>query len=929
MRNTPLLVFILLLSGLTATAQKAALKGLVTDTVNKKQLVNTSIVVLRKSDSSLVNFSRTKENGSFTIPLLDTGRYLLVISYPGFADYSDELRFTGTDIDLGSVYLTPKSKLMEEIIVLKTIPAIRFKGDTIVYKADSFRVQPGATVEDLLKKLPGIVVDKNGKITAQGEKVKKVMVDGEEFFSDDPTIATKNLMSNMVDDVEVFDKKSDQAEFTGVDDGSKTKTINLKLKEDKKKGYFGKAEAGSDFNKYWNHSLMANQFKGKRKISGFGTMASNNVTGLDWQDNMNYGGMGGNMESGTNDDGGMYFSIQNDDEFSGGRYNGEGLPKSWGAGLHFSDKWDNDKKHLNGNYRFNKLDNNAQITTRSKYILPDTLYFVNERNNLFNTRQRHKLEGIYDVKLDSLSSIKVNVNGSVGQGFMNQDFNTESLNDVNDTVNTSIRQNSNTSENQALNTTVTYRKKFKRPGNTFSATFRQQYANSESYGYLNANNRFFNQDGDMVRQDLIDQQKIDNRKSLNLMGRVSYTQPVSKKSYVEFNYQLENKAMTSLRQTLERSNPNNPKYDVEVPAFTNNFDFNTLLNTGGINYRFSKPKKYNYTIGMAVSANKLEQNDLKRDTVSTYRFLNFFPIATLQMNMKKNRNLYVSYRGSTQQPSIEMLQPVADNTDPLNISVGNPNLKLALNHNLEAYMQKFDFLSESGYWANISLNYTQNSFATREIVDSIGRRIYQTVNVNDVYNAGSYFSYNFKIKNTGWNFDIGSQLAYGQNVNFVNGEKNKTNSGQIGINSSARYMKEKKFSAGFRPDVSYNFSISSIRSDIKTNYWLQTYSLDYGIYFLKKYELNGEVNMQFRQKTSAFPENNNAILWNMWLDRKFTKNDAFKLRIYAFDILDQNIGFRRSINTNLVSERTFNTFNRYLMFSIIWNFSKNGKPMSW
>ena len=199
---------------------------------------------------------------------------------------------------------------------------------------------------------------------------------------------------------------------------------------------------------------------------------------------MNYGGMGGNMESGMSDDGGMYISFSGDDDFGGGQYNGEGLPKSWGAGLHFSDKWDNDKKHLNGNYRFNKLDNNAKITTRSQYILPDTLYYVNERNNLFNNRQRHKLEGIYDVKLDSLSSIKVNVNGSLGQGFTSQDFDNESLNSENDTVNTSKRQNTSESQTQALNTTVTYRKKFKRPGNTFSATFREQYANSESNGYL-------------------------------------------------------------------------------------------------------------------------------------------------------------------------------------------------------------------------------------------------------------------------------------------------------------------------------------------------------------------------------------------------------------------------------------------------------------
>jgi hypothetical protein len=296
--------------------------------------------------------------------------------------------------------------------------------------------------------------------------------------------------------------------------------------------------------------------------------------------------------------------------------------------------------------------------------------------------------------------------------------------------------------------------------------------------------------------------------------------------------------------------------------------------------------------------------------------------------MKGNKNLYARYSGRTQQPTVNMLQPVADNTDPLNVSIGNPDLGLALNHNLDLWLSKYDMLSESGYFLNYRFNFTQNGFSSRTFTDSLGRRVYQTVNVNGVYNNHLYFDINKKLKNPkNVQVSIGPEINFGQNVNYVNGEENKTLNGSAGINARINYTKEKKFNFGISASPSYNFSESSIRTDISTNYWFQNYAFNYGVFFGKKWELNGELNANLRQKTEAFPTNNNALLWNMWLDRKFAKNDAVKLRLYAFDILDQNIGFRRTINSNFINEKTYNTFNRYLMISVIWNFSKNGKPM--
>jgi hypothetical protein len=914
----------------TAHAQRPTLRGQITDSVNQKNLFNTSIAVLRQSDSVLVRFTRTNPEGRFSIVLPDTGKYVLSVSHPGFAAYSDAVDLSrGGETDLGPIYLTLKSKLLEEIIVRKTIPAIRFKGDTMVFKADSFRVKPGASVEDLLKQMPGFQIDRNGQITAQGQRVQKVLVDGEEFFSDDPTIATKNLMANMVDDVEVFDKKSEQSEFTGIDDGSKTKTINLKLKEDKKNGYFGKAEAGSDMNQFWNNSAMANYFKGKKKITGYGVMANNGKTGLNWQENMNYGGLGGGgLETGVGEDGGMFVSFNNNgDEFSNSNFQGEGLPKSWSLGVNFADKWDKDAKHLNGNLRYNKLNNNADIRNRTQYILPDTTFYQDQDNQVFNSRERTRAEGLYDVKLDSSSTVKITVAGAMGQSTMNNRFQTASLTADNQPVNRSIRQTSAEGENEQFSSTAIYRKKFKKAGHTLSAQIRQDYAQRNSDGFLKALNEFYDGQASIIRTDTIDQQKINRNKTNAYNGTLSYTHPLSNRSYLEFRYGLAVRKNFSDKRTLEKLYPNADKYEQEVEGLSNTFDFTGLENSGGISYRYNKAKKMSFSIGASMSGNTLEQKDLRRDTSLTLRFMNFFPRANANFTLKKNRNLRFSYNGSTQQPNIEQLQPVIDNTDPLNIAIGNPDLRVAVVHNFGVNFGGYDFLSESGFWSSINTDVTQHGFSTRDFVDSLGRRVFQAINVEGVFNVSGYFNYNFRIRKK-LGVSVNVEGNYGQNVNIVNRIENKIRNGNIGAGFYLNRNVEKKYNFWAFYNFSQNFSTSSIQRELNANYWTQTIGGEYTFQLPWRLEYGGEISMNFRQKTVSFPDNNNAILVNQWIDRKFGKEDVFRFRIYAFDVFNQNIGFRRTINTNLVSERTYNTINRYLMFSLLWNFSKNAKPMS-
>src|SRR5262245_54469818 len=263
-------VFILAIT-LTSHSQTTSIKGTVTDTSEKKNLANAVVALMRKSDSVLVKFIRTNEKGEFTLTNLPADSFVIMITYPKYADFADAVTLKpAKPLDLGKISLLQKAILLKEVIIHST-GAIRIKGDTTEFVADSFKVKEGATVEDLLKKLPGLSVNSKGEITAQGKRVDKVLVDGEEFFGDDPTMATQNISAKAVDKVQIFDTKTEQQKLTGITTGDEGKTLNIRLKEDSKKGSFGKVYAGYDFNKYFDSKILYNRFVGKMKFSVYGT----------------------------------------------------------------------------------------------------------------------------------------------------------------------------------------------------------------------------------------------------------------------------------------------------------------------------------------------------------------------------------------------------------------------------------------------------------------------------------------------------------------------------------------------------------------------------------------------------------------------------------------------------------------------------------
>jgi hypothetical protein len=902
--------------------QHANLKGNILDTFNNKKLSNTVVAVLQAKDSILYKFTRSDASGKFELKNLRAGKYLLLVTSPSYADFVDQLNITDSSSELKhDIILSLKARLLQDVVVRQTVSAIKLKGDTTEYAADSFKVQPNASVEDLLKKLPGIQVDKNGQITAQGEKVQKVLVDGEEFFGDDPTLVTQNLRADMVDKVQVFDKKSDQAAFTGIDDGQKTKTLNLKLKDNKKNGYFGKINAGAGTNGYHDSQAMINMFKKKQKLSAYGILSNTGKTGLNWQERDSYGQSDAENIS-YDETSGYYYSSSQGDELDSwnGQYNGQGFPLVQTGGLHYNNKWNDDKQSVNGNYKILQLHVDGSSATNSQYILPDTLYYTNSRQSFANKILRHRANGNYEIQLDSSSSIKISADGGTDHKITNSANMQQSLAQDSSLVNENQRDISTIGDMHTVNSNVLWKKKLKKKGRTLSFNLTERYNKNNSTGYLNSLTNFY-KEGNIDSIQRIDQYKTNLSENILFDTKLTYSEPLSATSSLIFNYGIVVNNSNSNRNSFNKNNDG--KYSQLDTVYSNDYAFNVFTHRGGVSYSLVK-KKLRLNFGGNVGFTNFDQKDMRRNIEQKRNFVNWYPQANMTYSFTNMRRLGINYTGNTSQPRIDQIQPLRTNDDPLNIVVGNPDLKPQFQNTVRLYFNDYKVLSERGIFLNANYGFTQNAISSKTTVDATGKRTNQAVNVDGNRFASIYFNYGFKWKKPDLRVGANANFNTNRYVNYVNEALNVTNSGNYSLGVYIGKYKEKKFDISLNTNATYTNSKSSVQQNIKTNYWSFNIHPDVDVFLPLKFQVHSDCDINLRQKTAAFDKNNNVVLWNAWIGKKFLKNDALLIKAAVNDLLNQNIGFNRQVNSNFITQNTYSTIRRYLMFSVVWNFTKAG-----
>ena len=891
------------------------IKGIVSDTTSKVKLANTSVTVLNSKDSTLVKFGRTGADGSFSLNLTK-GQFILLVAYTDYADYVSKFELDSVNRvrDLGQISLSLKSRLLQEVLINGTA-AITIKGDTTVFSTSKLVIQPNANVEDLLKQLPGIQVDQNGKITAQGQAVQKVLVDGEEFFGDDPTLVTRNIRGDMVKEFQLYDKKSDQAAFTGIDDGVKNKTLNVVLKDNSKNGYFGKVDAGVSPTTYYQGQGMFNSFKEKKKAAAYGTVGNTGKTGLGFQDAAKYGASSNNIQ--LVDGGGISISGGNSDELESfnGTYNGQGIPLAISGGVHFDSKWNKDKETFNTNYKIGSLSLDGSQNMIKQNVLPGSVFNTSSDQDFHNNMFRQKLDATYEVKVNKNSTLKFGIDGTIKNSETNN-TNLGSYKRSDSTlINTSDRTLSNNVDQKLFGASGLLTTRFKKAGRTFSLNISESATSSDAKGFLNTTNSFYNPQEKLDSVKHIDQYKTSVSKSSILGTNMTWSEPFSKSFSVILNYGLSVRNESALRNSFNKSAT--AKYDSLDQKYSSNFDLNNISNQVGAIFNYTK-KKTVLNFGTRLSAVSFNQTDLDHNIKYKMNYWVWAPQARYMYRFSQQKSLSFNYSGSTIQPSLTQIQPIRVNDDPLNIVLGNPDLRPAFRNTLSTSFNSFKVLTNHLIVGNLSYSLTSNPFLTNRVTDPLSgissTKTLNAKNPNSILVFNSYVSWKLKKSGLSLGFDLGSQASHYQDI--INGITYRSRYSMYSVGASISNTKLKKYTYRFSVGPQYKRTLSN--SNINDANWAVSSNGELTVYLSGKMELLTTLNYAYTERTSSFEQVNNPIIWNSSISKKFFKKENLKFSISGSDLLKQKIGYTR----NAFQQTTYSTISRYFMGSVTWDFTK-------
>ncbi|MGY3212829.1 outer membrane beta-barrel protein [Mucilaginibacter sp. HD30] len=895
-------------------------KGVTVDSVSKARL-NGSISVLNAKDSVLRKFTYADDNGAFTVSGLQAGKYLLFITYPG---YDNKMRpFTlgppNAVTDLGNVGVSAVVKTLNEVTVKSTPQEIKIKGDTLEYNAKAYVIQPNSKVEDLLRQMPGVQIDKNGKITVNGQAVPKVLVDGEEFFGDDPTLVTQNLRGDMVSSVQIYDRRSDQASFTGIDDGQRIKTINVKLKEDKKKGIFGKVSAGVGNDDYYETQGLFNKFTARSKFAAYGTFANTGKTGLGAADNSRIGSS--NNYAQIADNGGIFVQGGGDDDLdaSSGNYNGNGLPEVQAGGAHYDTKIKNDAT-LNANYKVGTLDVKGIYNSSIQVTIPGSKQDQTAYRDLHNNTFRQKADLTYFTKLDTSSTLKIGVDAITKHLKVDNDLLTTIVGETGNILTKERRITSSDNHQKGLNLNALYTFKFRKPTRTFSWAVSETYAENTATNYLYSLQYRANK---TPTDSLTDQYKPITAKNTSFSSNMNYTEPLTKYLALQLNYGLGISNTNSDKPTFDKSQSG--LYDNFNNIYSNDFKINTLTNRFGGVFNYRKNKTI-LNFGTRASLVDYEQTERYSGRIFKRSFVNWSPQATYQYQMSAQKIFLLNYSGNMSQPSVDQLQPILNNSNTLNTLIGNPDLKAQFSHSLQAIYQSQKIITRQSLALVGSINITDNQIVSKITNDPLtGKTVTQYVNLNNErqYNANLTIQGSQRITGTEIDVRLGLNGGRSANFSFINNGLNRVDQTNLTLQVGLQTVKFQKYELQVNVSPNYSFNKNSLIPQNNNNAAGMNVNARGTLYLPGKLILASDVNYRYTAKTQRIDAINMTIL-NTSLSKTFLKEDKLKVTLSGINLLNANPTLSRSIGATQISQSSFNTIMRYFMLGVSWDFTKFG-----
>jgi len=907
-------------------AQKFSIKGLVTDTLSSP-LPSSTVMLLNSKDSSLVNFSVSDLKGFFEIKNVNKGEYLLKITFVGYANYTKRV-VTPVDInesviEMGRIKMAPQSKQLDEVIVKGEKNPVTVKKDTIEFNAGSFKTKTNATVEDLLKVMPGMEVETDGTVKAQGEQVQRVTVDGREFFGRDPKLATRNLPADAVEKVQVFDRKSDNAQFTGIDDGQREKTINLELKEEKRNGAFGNLMGGIGTDDRFQASASVNRFAKGKQISFLGMGNNINEQGFSIGDFMNFsggaqsmGGGGGTRTITINAGGGGGNSGPSLN--TGGRQSG--IMTNYAGGVNFNKDINKDTK-LTSSYFYNHLDRDLSTDlSRTNFFPNESLNNVLlQKSKQLSTNNNHRGTLMIDHNIDSANTIRATVNASYTETEQNtiSQGETRKLDD-NSLLNENLRKTFNNQSTFGLNSSLLYRHRFAKKGRSMSTNLSMGLSSTDSDGTLNTSNKIYNQ---TPGEQLVEQTNTQTTDNQSWGATVSYTEPLGGRKYLEANYNFQ----------TNRNDLNREVYDVDsgTPLFnsqlSNKYISNYIYNRPGLNFKMNR-EKYSVTAGASYQMTSLKGDLISRDVKIDRTFSNLLPTVHFNYDFSSFKHLRMDYETSMQEPTIQQLQPVVDNSDPLNIYVGNPSLVPAYVHRIQLNYIAFNPAKFINFFGFINTSYMKNAIVNSQTTDPVTfARITVPVNVSSSKNLSANLNGGFPIKKLKSRFNIGPTASISESITVLNAQDNAVNNKTLG--GTVRYnFTYKEF---IILDLSANLSHQETKYEFSTpdqQYFNQTYRSELNLNFLKNYAFNTSYEYFIYSSTTTDFRQTIPFL-NLSVSRFMLKNKAGELKIGVNNLLDQSNSVSQNAGDNYIQQQTTNNLGRYYMLSFTYALNKHLNPM--
>lgn len=928
MNQKHFIILFLLFLGLstTAIAQPYSISGKVTD--GKDPIPGVTVTATKKEGDKTGTIA--DESGLFQIKNLSSGSYTIKISYIGFSPLEKTVSIIDQDIDLGTLKMNVATETLKDVVVETKQIRVEVKGDTAQFNADAYKVNRDANAEDLLSKMPG-VTSTGGTLKVNGEDVKEVLVDGKPFFGNDPNAAIKNLPAEVISKIQVFDKQSDQSRFTGFDDGNSQKAINIITKSGKNNGQFGKVYAGYGTKDLYAAGGNINLFNGDRRISIIGLSNNINQQNFSTEDILGVINSSGNQRGGGAPGGGggrrggppRPGGGTDVNDFLVGNQNG--IAQTNSIGINYSDVWGK-KIKVSGSYFYNSTDNNKQTELNRQYILSDTSLLYNENSTTNSLNQNHRLNLRLEYEMDSNNSFIISPRVSVQDNNTNTSLYGQSM--YNSDVINSTATNNTTAKNNGYNISndILYRHKFNKTGRTLSLMANTQLNNKVGDGSTYSLNTY-----NLNDSTLIDQQYTQTSSGYTLSGNVMYTEPIAK------NMQL----MATYRPSYTVNNANKETNDIHMPEGTYT-DFDTLLSNkynstymaheGGFGLRFQKDRKIMGMIGLNGQYATLSgMQEFPTSFKLEKNFSNILPMAFINFRPSNTKNIRLMYRTSTDAPSISQLQDVVNNSNPLLLSTGNPDLKQAVQHrlmlrynstNTEKATSFFAFVMgnyANDYIANATFIPTQDTVFSNGTIVNQGSQISLPVNLDGYFNGKTFLTYGLPLSFIKSNLNLNTGFTYTRTPAMINNQLNLSNNYEFsgGLVLGSNISEKVDFTLSYTGN--YNIAQNTLQSQSDYSYYYQVTSLKLNLLTLKdRLVWNTNINHNlYTGLTDGYDQS--FFLWNAYVGYKFLKDRSLEAKLSVYDILNQNTAVGRTVTDTYIEDSYNNVLNRYFMLTLTYS----------